>query len=172
MMICVTPSVSLYVLLCPFIYLCPHMSLYFLICPYMSGQGWGWYVGLPVCPYMSARACPTVHSLPRYLVLSSHSVFLSFCSKCKCICIHVFVYLYLFVSICMCANTFVCFYLLLWTCIYALTISSYPVILHSYPFLMCLCATAHPTYPCLSYLSTSLQQFISYFAPCPFWRLH
>ena len=58
---------------------------------------------------MSARAWPTVHSLPRYLVLSSHSASLSFCSICKCFCIRVIVYLC--VSICMCAHTCVCFHL-------------------------------------------------------------
>ena len=135
---------------CPYMPTSPYMCV--LICPYMRtmmimirvtpvwGQGWGW-VWLPVCPYMSVRAWPTVHSLPRYLVLSSHS----FCSICKCICIHG---MHLYVSICMCAHTCVCFLFVSPTCIYALTISSYPVILHSYPFLMCLCATAQPSLIC------------------------
>ena len=100
------------VLIWPHDLICPHMRM--MMTPSVSqyvliwGQGWGW-VWLPVCPYMSARAWPTVHSLPRYLVLSSHSATISFCSICKCFCIRVIVYLC--VSICMCAHTCVCFHL-------------------------------------------------------------
>ena len=72
----------------------------------------------------------------------------------------------------MCEYLYVCthvcvFSFVLWTCIYALTISSYPVILHSYPFLMCLCATAQPSLICHIF-QLHFKQFISYFGPCPF----
>ena len=99
------------------------------------------------CVLICPRAqCPTVHSLPHYLRLSSHSTFLSFdLHMCKCICIHLCICMW--VLVCVHAHT-LCVSFVLLTCIYALTISSYPVILHSYPFLMCLCATAQPTLIC------------------------
>ena len=121
-----------------------------LVCSYM-------YLGMttammitcrtPWCVLICLRACPTVHSLPslsRAILAFCHtSIFLfrHFCFR-VCVCI------YAFACICVC----IC---VLYLCC-ALPISSYPVILHSYPapypFLMCLCVRT--TWPYLSYLRT------------------
>ena len=101
-----------------------------LVCSYM-------YLGMttammitcrtPWCVLMCPRACPTVHSLPslsRAILAFCHtSIFLfrHFCFR-VCVCI------YAFACICVC----IC---VLYLCC-ALPISSYPVILHSYPALL------------------------------------